>query len=866
MIFRWIYVLFLATAMSWGQEPEKVKPEPPAEQESAAPAQTRTQLNLLGQTDSKSGESRRNENVQFNLVDNNAQKELNQRIGVTASFVNEFQADRNYFGAEFGPTPVWSVLQSPVSKTAWHGSLRWSHLNSLTAARAFFQVGGVQPARDNDGAVAVSGKVWRGASLSWDGSLQANRGVVNGNILAPLPEERTPLATDPRLRAIVARILDSYPKINPNRTDIDPRMVNLNAAQSIDNRSSMTRLDQRVGARDQVTMSHSWIAQTVDAFQLVRGQNPDTSTRAHKAALGWNRAVNPATVLAAAFRFDRAGTVISPEPEAVPYAVYPSTALTTINANNGIPINRAQNSFKTAVQIRRTSGNHNWSAGAQFNRHQLNGFDSDAHIPQLSFNNTPTADAITNLRLGTPITYFQSVGNIHRGFRNWDNWVYFTDTWKASAKTTVSYGVGYRPNSRPYEVDGLNQLPFRADRNNVGPFLGIARRLAPGWGVLRMGYGLHYGEIFPVTFQQIRFNQPLNRKLVIQGASLLDPFAGYDPNRPGSAKPVTYSYSPDLVSPYSQLYNFMWEFEPLQRVLRWQIGYTGSRSQKLLYHNYTNRAHPRTGIATTNATIEIRRNDITRGEIRQVENMSRGFYDAFKTTVTVPRWRGLNLESSYWFSKAIDLGADYTGTAHDLDSFRARSQSEYGVHPDVRGRSRFDQPHAFLLRSDYVVPRFGKSWMGRWGLFAVALAKSGTPFQVTAGSDAPGFGNVDGISMDRPDLLDPAILGRSISHPDRSRQLLPRSAFRFISPGEERGNLGRNTFRRGPVRNMNAGLNVDWTVAKERTVGFRVESNNLTNSPQFAEPGFALTDPNFGVITNTLNDGRSFRFSLRLGF
>jgi hypothetical protein len=65
---------------------------------------------------------------------------------------------------------------------------------------------------------------------------------------------------------------------------------------------------------------------------------------------------------------------------------------------------------------------------------------------------------------------------------------------------------------------------------------------------------------------------------------------------------------------------------------------------------------------------------------------------------------------------------------------------------------------------------------------------------------------------------------------------------------------------------LNASLSGQWKLPKERTLLFRVESNNLTNTPQFAEPGFTLTDPNFGVITNTLNDGRSFRFVLRLSF
>jgi hypothetical protein len=46
----------------------------------------------------------------------------------------------------------------------------------------------------------------------------------------------------------------------------------------------------------------------------------------------------------------------------------------------------------------------------------------------------------------------------------------------------------------------------------------------------------------------------------------------------------------------------------------------------------------------------------------------------------------------------------------------------------------------------------------------------------------------------------------------------------------------------------------------------RAESVNFFNTPQFADPGHELTLPNFGQITNTLNDGRTFRFTLRMGF
>ena len=432
----------------------------------------------------------------------------------------------------------------------------------------------------------------------------------------------------------------------------------------------------------------------------------------------------------------------------------------------------------------------------------------------------------------------------------------------------MNLGAGYRPASRPTEVNHYERLPYYADTNNFGPTLGLAYRLPGRAGVLRAGYGLHYGEIFPVTFQQIRFNPPNNYKAVIQDPDLLRILqGGYNVRANPPRQSVFYDYQPNLVSPYSQQYNAVWELAPA-RNWTWQLAYVGSRSNKVLNHWYLNRAHPRPGVALTTATVDDRRAIQNTGEIRKVMNSSRGYFDAFRTTVTSRGWHGLSLEGSYWFSKAIDLGGDYTNTAHDADSFRYRSQGEFDVAGDLRGLSRFDSPHAVLMKADYRLPsgRALPAWAGRWQLDTVTLAKTGTPFNLTTGSDAPNFGNVDGISGDRPNIVDPGVLGRTISHPDRSRALLPRSAFAFVRPGQERGNLGRNVFRRAPIRNWNAGLTGHWIVRREWTMALRLESINLTNTPQFAEPGFALTDPNFGVITNTLNDGRTFRLSLRLSY
>src|SRR6478735_2870556 len=97
IVFR--ALLFLAQQNA----PEAVKPGAAEPAPVPAPAQApakRTELNLLGSTDSAAGESRRNENVQFNLIDNNALKFLNLRLGTNASIATEFSPEKKYFGTE----------------------------------------------------------------------------------------------------------------------------------------------------------------------------------------------------------------------------------------------------------------------------------------------------------------------------------------------------------------------------------------------------------------------------------------------------------------------------------------------------------------------------------------------------------------------------------------------------------------------------------------------------------------------------------------------------------------------------------------------------------------------------------------------
>ncbi|HZS07615.1 MAG TPA: TonB-dependent receptor [Blastocatellia bacterium] len=830
----------------------------------------RTDLNLLGKTDAASGESRRNENVQFNLVDNNALKELNVRLGTTATIVREFSPASSYFGAEFGNAPK-SVLAVPAAlRQGMHGNLTFTHLNSVLSARSFFQVGGVRPAHENDYGFNFGAAPWKSANLFIDGSQQKVRGSVNGNVLVPKPDERTPLATDPVTRAIVARFLAAFPAELPNRTDINPRALNTNSPQVINGNQAGIRLDQSLNGRDGLTLQYQFTSQNVDAFQFIAGQNPNTDTKSHLARIVWTRQWNPTTVIRLSAGYDRLASLLEPEKNAVGPFIQVS-GLSSLGPDGSIPIDRAQNQIRSAGQMSRVSGSHTLAAGFGVVRRQLNGRETDVHRGFFSFGSDFGRDAITNFRLGFPSQHIVSIGNVHRGFRSWDLQFYAGDNWKVNQRLNLQYGLRYQPSTAPVEVNGLNTIPYDCDCNNIAPTFGFAYRLPRQWGVTRAAYGTHFGEIFPVTFQQIRFSPPGNYKIVVTAPNLVDPLGSASPGgQLPLARPTLYHLDPELAVPYSHQYNLSWEPE-WSKTIRLQLGYVGSRSHKLFVMWYLNRAHPVEGIPQTTATVNQRRPNQDYADIRVVLNGSRGYFDAARASLILSNWRGLTMDASYWFSKAMDLGTSYTNTANENDSRTGRSQSEFETHRDMKGLSPFDQTHAFLWRVSYITSLPSQlRWLakagGGWSLSAVTLVKTGIPFNVVSGADGPGFGNVDGNGSDRPNLLDPSILGRTISNPNTSKQLLPRAAFAFIRPTDERGNLGRNVFRKGPIHNVNASLARVWAVRREVRLTFRAESINLFNAPQFAEPGFELVNQNFGQITNTLNDGRTFRFTMQLGW
>lgn len=821
--------------------------------------------------------ARRNENVQVNLIDNEATKEANVRLGDNVTFVPQPPVEAGAYASEYGRTPSESVEQSPVPALGgFHGELYEFLQNSVFNARTFFQVGSVKPSHKNTYGGRFTALVRGLGAVTASFSQREERGMVNGNVQVPLPSERTPLATDPAVRAFVARILAAYPAEPPNRTDLDVRLLNTNAPQEIDQIDGSLQLDRDFGTRNHLSTSHTLDRLRIDAFQLVAGLNPDQDLHNHRSRLTFTHQFSGASSVQLGAAYTRNMSDLRSDPTAVGPYISTGHVLQDLGPDQYFPIHRATNTFRwdAVFSHRSADGRHLLTWGGDVSRYQVNGIESANSRGEIDFRDTADHTAVENLLLGLPTVYEVTTGSLNRGFRNMDADLFAADQWRINPGLQIYYGLRYNVVTAPTEVNGLDATPYRCDCNNFSPRFSITYRLPGDW-MLRTGYTVSFGQIGPVTYGQIRFNAPLVRRIQVQKPDLLDPLRGIDLNNPETRQSPTF-LSSDLVSPYSHQYNFGLERRLGAKsgsayVLR--LAYIGSRTFKLLDGYWLNRAVTVPGIPLTTGTVDQRRPDPRYSDVRLIVNGGAAYLDAAQLSLEAPYHRGLSFGLSYTFGKALDTGANYAGTAAHNDIGKFRAQTQFDSQKDRKALSDFDSTHSLVLYYSYDLPRSPAprllSWLvNGWKLSGAALVKTGTPFTILTGSDAPGFGNVDGVVSERPNLLDPSILGKTVGDPDTAQLILKRDRFSYLAPGQLAGTLGRNAFRKDGIRNVNAALSKQYRlgVRGEHTLSLRAEAFNLTNHPQFDAPLYLLTNPSFGKIINTLNNGRVVQLSVRFGF
>ena len=247
-----------------------------------------------------------------------------------------------------------------------------------------------------------------------------------------------------------------------------------------------------------------------------------------------------------------------------------------------------------------------------------------------------------------------------------------------------------------------------------------------------------------------------------------------------------------------------------------------------------------------------------------VSNSAWSYYNALQVEWTKRPSRNISFQAAYTFSKALDTTSEATAVgAGDTNQNGNDARSS-------RGYSRFHTPHRFTLYGTYYLPlltsksAFVRQSLGGWHISAVMKLSKGTPFTVsTTGVDL----NLDSVSEARPIILDPSILGRSISNPATSTTDLPRSAFRTLTIADVNAALlGRNTFFADGVRNVDIGISKTFTMPWEKhRLMVRADLFNAFNHVQFGFPNSDITSATFGTITGlaTQYNPRNVLVSLR---
>ena len=850
------------------------------------------------------GLEERNPNIFIYRIDlNDLRNLLTLFRGPSPTYVPEFLAEDNYFGAEYGaPLLSFQPLRPRALLRDWHASVSATHQNSALNARNYFNFGPLLPSRITSYDLAAGGPLISSkASLLLDFGQIFNSGMVNGNLQAPLASERTPLAADPQTNAIISALLKAYPAQLPNLPSVSLRQLNTNAPRSIVTADGLARLDVKPNDKTSLAGFYSVSQYSEDPFQLVLGQNPQTDLRNQGAYADLTQIFSPRTVGQFGFHFDRVRASLLPTqqfddllaPLGFATPLISQTDLAQIGPGIQFPRFRAENRFKLFSNLSRTMGRHTLKVGWSTTRAQVNDLQSNNSRGTLSFLPDFGRTAVQNFLLGTPELFTITIGNLYRGFRNWEHVVYVEDEFHILPTLSINMGLRYEVETSPREVNNLTDPKMPTERG-VGPRFGLAWNPGRGRFTLRSGYGISFSSIFPVTYQTTRFNPPSVQVLEINTPRLVDALALA--KAAPTMKPIPgaqqnlYLLSPDLVLPYTHMYNLGLEWAlPAQTLVR--AAYMGSRSFHLLTLGVYNRPVAVPGIPTTSATINKRRPDQRYGAINIVESNSIDYYDAAQASVEKRLTRGLTLRAAYTFSKDINLGGDFTNTASGVEvpPEEGTLSCETCNRSDQKGLALFDTPQVFAISYVYRLPFFAGSIRGPaaalrgWQISGTTLFQSGVTFHLHTGSDAFGYGNVDGDTGDRPNILNPSLLGKSFDNPSTAAALMGADTCRppgadgldylhcknfddNISPGG-RGSLGMNTFRKDGTANWNVAFGRNFRLpGGERSLDFRTEFINFFNTPQFDKPGVQLALATFGKITNTVNKGRQVQFTLKLNF
>jgi len=573
------------------------------------------------------------------------------------------------------------------------------------------------------------------------------------------------------------------------------------------------------------------------------------------------------------------------------------TALDSLGGDTRNPNLLVQNNFDYKEDIVYNRGKHAMKFGAQWERLQFNVFSGYQAGGSFSF-----ASLSDFLRADPSSFSVTRPGSDNvRGIRQNLFGLYYQDDIRLAARFTLNAGLRYEFITSPVEVNGKTSnirdlspgriQTVRPDTMDVGgPYMknpslrNFAPRLGLSWDpsgngktAIRAGGGVYFEQILPYLYWFELANAPPFRS----GSSLLKQNVPIDfPNAYTSQRAILISGAGGSLTQVDGK-----EYDPKQpTIYKWSldiqqqigsdttvdIGYAGTRGLHLFRQVQLN---------TTPSEIRNGRRYYLIDQNPANPYMSRMRWSIFDATseyhglrvgVTKHLSRGLQLQSSFTFSKSIDDWSTWV-RATDLTS---SNRDGYGTEK-AHGLSGFDVRRVFYTNFVYDLP--GEKWngvigriFGGWNLSGILRLQDGFP--ITLAAEQPRLGSlqlqqVGGSTLD----LAPGGNQKTAIHPRNPNQYFDTSVFQFPTPFYE-GNLGKNTMTAPGIATTDTTLTKNFKFGESKTVQFRSEFYNLFNRANFGLPAVTVFDRNgkvrsdAGQITSTSTSARQIQFALKLLF
>ena len=588
------------------------------------------------------------------------------------------------------------------------------------------------------------------------------------------------------------------------------------------------------------------------------------------------------------------------------------------------PLDQDESQFQFVSNTTRFTGNHTLKFGVDVRRAYNLRVPSDVHRSgELTFSNDRTRGpsggglGLATFLLGDVTNFGRYISsNTDARERQWRHFYYGQDTWRATQKLTVNYGLRLdiinpqsinNPGNAGFlnldtgeiQVAGVGDVPLNGgieNSVNFAPRLAVAYKVTDKL-VVRAGYGRSYdigvfGSLFghsvtqnlPVLAVQ-RLNAPANFDRVFtlaQGAPAFNNYFGLNapPNQggtPNASLPTNGRFFlpsgvfaralPDKQRlPSVDAYNFTVQYQ-LTNTVSVEAAYVGNKGTHVF--------------AGDGPAININQARLGSG----TRNSRRPFFNRFGWDQDIDFFCNCadNRYDSGQFKLTKRFSNDYSILAHYTLQRALQDNGEQFFFDATlnRGPADWDRRHNIVVSQVWELP-FGKGKkfmggmsrpvdfiVGGWQFNSNTTIQSGLPYS---------FGYDAGANIEtgpgRPNLS-----GDVNAELSNNRYTYNTAA--FSNPGAGTfGNEPRND-QRGPwYWRTDASLFKKFRFTESKELEFRIETVNLFNHVNLANPdsfigrfdaaGNLVVNPNLGVISSTAYNGtdlqRNFQFALRFKF